>query len=51
VEAYAEVWPFRLAGLGGRWGTLRLYDALGYTHARYESGPYAGTWSSTPRHW
>ncbi len=42
VEAYAELRPFSLWNAPESWGTLGIYDALGYTHARYVSGEFDG---------
>ena len=42
VETYLEIQPLSLLGLPARWGTFRIFDALGYTHARYTSGEFAG---------
>ena len=42
VEAYAEVRPLRLAGAPTMWGTVSLWDALGFTDARYTGGPFDG---------
>ena len=41
VESYVNLKPFSLLNISS-WGTLGLFDALGYTHARYVSGTYAG---------
>ncbi|HXY30000.1 MAG TPA: TonB-dependent receptor [Gemmatimonadaceae bacterium] len=42
VEAYVQVQPFALLGAPYAWGTLTIFDALGYTHARYTSGEFDG---------
>jgi Fe(3+) dicitrate transport protein len=42
VEAYLDVRPFELGGPPPKWGSIGLFNALGYTHARYTTGPYAG---------
>lgn len=41
VESYVNLKPFSLLHVTTL-GTLGLYDALGYTHARYTTGQYAG---------
>jgi Fe(3+) dicitrate transport protein len=41
AEGYLELRPFSLLGIAPSWGTLTLYDALGYTHARYVTGEFA----------
>ena len=42
VELYANVSLSSLLGAQPLGGSLDVYDALGYTHARYESGELAG---------
>jgi Fe(3+) dicitrate transport protein len=42
MEGYLEVRPLGLLGVAPSWGTLTLYDALGYVHARYVTGEFAG---------
>lgn len=42
VESYVELHPLALVGAPAAWGSIIVWDALGYTHARYASGPYDG---------
>lgn len=42
TETYVDFRPLALVGAPESWGSLGLFDALGYTHARYTSGDYAG---------
>ncbi|MBX6333330.1 MAG: TonB-dependent receptor, partial [Gemmatimonadaceae bacterium] len=42
AEAYVELHPLALLGAPASWGTIGVFDALGYTHARYTSGELAG---------
>ncbi len=42
VEAYASVSLTSLLHTASRFGSVDLWDALGYTHARYVAGDYSG---------
>ncbi|HXW96246.1 MAG TPA: TonB-dependent receptor, partial [Gemmatimonadales bacterium] len=42
VESYLQVQPLVLAGVPQGRGTFSIFDALGYTHARYTTGEFAG---------
>lgn len=42
VESYVELRPLALLGAPARWGTVSVYHSLGYTHAQYTAGDFAG---------
>ncbi|HEY5220129.1 MAG TPA: TonB-dependent receptor [Gemmatimonadaceae bacterium] len=42
AETYVELRPLSLLGAPTAWGTVGVWDALGYTDARYVNGPFAG---------
>jgi Fe(3+) dicitrate transport protein len=42
AEAYVELHPLALVRAPAAWGTIGVFDAVGYTHARYTSGEFAG---------
>ena len=42
AETYVDVRPFALFHAPASWGNFGVFDALGYTHARYTTGTYAG---------
>jgi len=44
AEVYVEIQPLVLFGGSSRRTTFRVFDALGYTHARYTDGPFSGNY-------
>ena len=42
VESYVELRPLALLGAPPQWGVISVYNSLGYTHAQYTTGDFAG---------
>jgi len=42
LEAYAELRPLALLGWPAGWGSLGVWDAMGWVRARYTTGAFAG---------